>query len=112
MTVEEPMESPDLLFHATHLSSAVKATRELLLNPASRSTTVTDLEAIEKFADYARRHDAVESKCLALLGPALEASTRLGQTLDHDPPLAKPGWIQELGTITQSLDEIQRLLVS
>lgn len=112
MTVEEPMESPDLLFHAMHLSHAVKATRELLLNAASRSATVTDLEAIGVFADYAMRHDAVESKCLALLGPACEASTRLGQTLDRDPQLAKPGWIQELGTITQSLDEIQRLLVS
>ena len=112
MTVEEPIGSPDLLFHAMHLSGAVKATGELLLDATSRSATVTDLEAIRVFADYARRHDAVESKCLALLGPALEASTRLGQTLDHDPPLAKPGWIQELGTITQSLDEIQRLLVS
>lgn len=110
MALEEPIHSEDLQFHARRVGRATDGVSAQLLSVAAGTSVQAQLDILREFATYASDSDASESRCLALLGPAKDAVVQLRQALDVDPPIASPGWFQELDSIDQGLVEISSLL--
>jgi len=105
MTSEQPIYSQDLQGSSETLNTAVTELRALV-DPAA----LVELDTIQRFAEYAKDSDAVESKCVALFAPAKEAVTRLNAILKSNKVRATAGWAQTLSTINQAIDEITVLL--